>query len=164
MFQHIANKPFADICTAAFIAQNIAERRIARMELATIIEGGVAACAENADNARLVSAKSSRSPKHITLYANASSRAEGLPQGLRNNGSLFGRAACTIEIDGLNRVDGCAEHGAKFMSEYGGYICLRLVERVDALRSDGDASVAVNEQPCCFGRAAIGNECHHGWG
>ena len=94
------------------------------MELATVIEGRVAACAENADDARLMSAQSSCSAEHITFHADASSGAERLPQGLCHDGSLFGCTSCSVEVDGFNAVKVCMKGGAELVTKNRGDVCL----------------------------------------
>lgn len=71
LLEYVAHEPFADVGTAAFIAQNIAESGDARMEVSTVVVAGVAACAENGDDARLSSAEASCSTEHVALHMDA---------------------------------------------------------------------------------------------
>ena len=99
-FEYIAHQTFPHVGSTAFVAQNVTKRGDARMEAATVVVAGIAACAENADDASLMSAKTPCRTEHVTLYMNVGCGAEDLAQGFSHNGSLLWCASCSVEVNG----------------------------------------------------------------
>lgn len=99
LLEDVAHKPFAYICSAAFVAEDVAEGRVAGMEGGAVVITGVAACAEDADDAWFSLAHASGSSEHVALHVDGDIIADGLPQGLGNDGCFLGRAAGSVEVD-----------------------------------------------------------------
>ena len=70
------------------------------MKGATVVLAGVAASAENADDAGLTLAHASGCSKHIAFYMDGGSGADDLPQRTGNDRCFLWSATSTIEVDG----------------------------------------------------------------
>ena len=135
-FENVTYESLADIGSAAFVAQNVAEGRDARVEVASVVVAGVAACAEDADDAWLPSTQSTCSTEHVAFDVDAGSGADGGSQGCGHDGGFLRGATSTIEV---NLLDGCrffAECREKFVLQDGTDGSFVLLEGVDALGRD----------------------------
>jgi len=78
-FEDVTHEALADIGSTAFVAKNVAKGWDARMQAPPIVVAGVAACAENGDDACLMSAESSGGSEHVALHMDRGCCADDLP-------------------------------------------------------------------------------------
>ena len=100
LLEDVAHESLTDVGPAAFIAQNVAEGRNARVEVAPIIVAGVAACAENGNDAGLSSAETSCCTEHVAFHMDLGVLADDLPKCLCHDGGFLRSASCSVEVDG----------------------------------------------------------------
>lgn len=98
--ENVTYKTLADVGSTAFITKNVAKCRNAWMQASAVVVAGVAACAENGDDACLMSAESSGGSEHVALDVDGGRVADDSPQGTRHNGTLLWCAACSVKMDG----------------------------------------------------------------
>lgn len=155
LLEDVADQAFADAGSTAFVAQDVAKGRNAGVQPLAVVVAGIAARAENADGAGIVSARTSCRTQHIAFHMNLSGGADRVFEASSHDGGFFGGATGTIEIDGGQRliVNDSMELGHQFLAEHITDGLLVLLEGVDALGVD-DAPLLCHT-PCGFGRTAI---------
>lgn len=77
-FEDVAHEAFADVGSAAFVAKDVAEGGDALVEGMPVVVAGVAACAEDGDDAALSSAEPSGGAEHVALYFDFGGGADAL--------------------------------------------------------------------------------------
>ena len=100
LLEDVTHEPFADVGTAAFVAENVAEGRNGGVEGASVVVAGVAASAKNGDDAGLPLAESSCCTEHVALHVDVGILADGLMECLHHDGCFLRGASSAIKVDG----------------------------------------------------------------
>lgn len=157
LFQDVTCQAFADVGSAAFVAQNVAEGGVACVECGAVVIAGVAACAQNADDAWLVLAQASCSAKYVAFDIDGGMGTDDLLERMGNDGRFLFGAAGSVEMDDgqwttdtrQRTTDDGRELGEHFLFQGVADFFFCLLIGIDALCMEGVMPVS-NEAPCCF--------------
>ena len=97
--EDVAHESLADVSSAAFVAKDVAQGRIAGMKGLSVVEAGVAPCAKDADDAWGVLAHASGGSQHVALHMDGGVRVDDLSEGAGHKGCLLRGASCAVEVE-----------------------------------------------------------------